>query len=126
MSSFIIHDVTVATISPVDQAQNQMSSMWKQLESLHKTIDGGSQVILNFSCIFSRDCGLFIVSSISRQQAPPTGTSLINERSLQLHCTLCREKIRYIAIFITHYTASLAGNSVGQSVLIAWCPNKAV
>ena len=48
MSSFIIHDVTVATISPVDQAQNQMSSMWKQLESLHKTIDGGSQVILNF------------------------------------------------------------------------------
>jgi hypothetical protein len=50
-------------------AQNQMSSMWKQLESLHKTIDGGSQ-------------------------APPMGISLINEKSLQLHCTLCREKIR--------------------------------
>ena len=26
------------------QAQNQMSSMWKQLESLHKTMDGGSEV----------------------------------------------------------------------------------
>jgi hypothetical protein len=49
-------------------AQNQMSSMWKQLESLHKSLDGGSE-------------------------APPTGTSLVNERSLQLQCTLCREKI---------------------------------
>ena len=63
----IIHDVTVvtisvtvATISSVDQAQNQMSSMWKQLESLHKTIDGGSQVILNFFRAFFSKIGLFI------------------------------------------------------------------
>ena len=36
------------------------------------------------------------------QQAPPTGTSVMNEQSLQLHCTLCQEKIRYVLLYI-HY-----------------------
>lgn len=51
-------------------AQDQMGSMWRQLESLHKKIDGMSPPVTSGE------------------------NSMVNETSLELQCTLCREKIR--------------------------------
>ena len=75
------------------KAHDQISSMWKELESLRKQVEGGSTheaEPIPLAQINEHHGGM----ENGRMGSTSSNNSIINESFLELQCTLCKEKIK--------------------------------
>ena len=81
------------SISLTLKAHDQISSMWKELESLRKQVEGGSTheaEPIPLAQINEHHGGM----ENGRMGSTSSNNSIINESFLERQCTLCKEKIK--------------------------------
>ena len=76
------------------QAHDQISSMWKELESLRKQVEGGSTHEAEPIPLAQINEHGGMGMENGRMGSTSSSNSIINESFLELQCTLCKDKIK--------------------------------